>query len=264
MNAKRILLTLLLVLISATALLAQDPPPDDGPETPIPIPKFDFIQTAENPEDVITTLEIVFLLTILTLAPSILVLMTSFTRIVIVLGFVRRALSTQEMPPTQVVVGLSLILTFMVMAPTFIQIKDDALVPYMDQEITLTTGIAEAELHIRHFMFRQTRLKDLDLFYRIYMTQSGETIPESITHADIPTTVLIPSFVISELRRAFIMGFAIFLPFLVIDLVVATTLISMGMLVLPPILISLPFKILLFILVDGWNLIVGSLALSFN
>jgi flagellar biosynthetic protein FliP len=186
-------------------------------------------------------------------------MMTSFTRIVIVLSFVRRALATQDLPPNQVVIGLSLILTFMVMAPAVKEIKEQALLPYMNAEITQRTAFKRAIEPLRKFMFTQTRTKDLKLFLDITKTP----LPQNPKKSDIPTEVLVPSFVISELRRAFIMGFAIFLPFLIIDLVVASTLISMGMLVLPPILISLPFKILLFVLVDGWHLIVGSIVQSF-
>lgn len=223
------------------------------------VPTIPGVNRSENPDDVVTTLEILFLLTILSLAPAILVMTTSFTRIVIVLSFLRRALATQDLPPNQIVVGLSLCLTFMIMGPTFREMKETALVPYMNAEITQKTAFIRALEPMRKFMFRQTRQKDLRLFVDI----SRLPLPANPTRADIPTEVLVPAFVISELRRAFIMGFALFLPFLVIDLVVASTLISMGMLVLPPVMISLPFKILLFILVDGWHLVIGSLVQSF-
>lgn len=223
------------------------------------IPTLPGVERSDDPEKVVTTLEVILLLTVLTLAPSILVLTTAFTRIVIVLSFVRRSLGTQDLPPNQVLIGLSLILTFMVMAPTFREIKEHALVPYMDNRITQKQAWKEGIEPMRKFMFGQTRRKDIKLFLDITKTP----VPAEVKNQDIPTEVLVPAFVISELRRAFIMGFAIFLPFLVIDLVVSTTLISMGMLVLPPVLISLPFKILLFILVDGWHLTVGSLVKSF-
>ncbi|MDQ7778495.1 MAG: flagellar type III secretion system pore protein FliP [Planctomycetota bacterium] len=225
------------------------------------VPKLPGVERAEDPDDVVATLEILFLLTILALAPSIIVMTTAFTRIVIVLSFVRRALATQELPPNQVVIGLALFLTFMVMMPTLVKIKDNALTPYMDGKITQRTAFAEAEKPMREFMLTQTRKKDIFLFLRI--TGGDKKLPEKPTYADIPTSVLVPAFIISELRRAFIMGFMIFLPFVIIDLVVSSTLISMGMLVLPPIMISLPFKILLFVLVDGWYLVVGSLVQSF-
>ncbi len=228
------------------------------------VPTQEFFKREDNPQKVVTTLELFFLFTILSLAPAIVVMLTSFTRIVIVLSFVRRALATQELPPNQVITGLSLILTFMVMSPTLNNIKKDALDPYMSTEpskaISQDTAFRKALGHLRTFMFGQTRLKDIKLFLDIQKTPPKEEIRQE----DVPTSVLVPAFVISELRRAFIMGFAIFLPFMIIDMVVASTLISMGMLVLPPILISLPFKILLFILVDGWHLIIGSLVMSFQ
>ncbi len=245
-----------------------------SPETPatpptlsgdIPLPTIVPPWVRENDKDprrFVTTIEILVLMTVLSLAPSIMILMTAFTRIVIVLSFVRRALAINEIPPNQIIVGLALFLTFMVMAPTFGRVRDDALVPYLDGKIEQPEALRRALVPMREFMFAQTRPEDLKLFLDI--THKTETLPAAPARKDIPTEVLIPSFVLSELRRSFVMGFAIFLPFVVIDLVVATTLISMGMLVLPPIMISLPFKILLFILVDGWHLTVGSLVTSFN
>jgi flagellar biosynthetic protein FliP len=248
-----------LALALAARAEAQDPKPQ-----PPAIDPHKIVDDAKKPEKVSTTIEILFLLTILTLAPSILVMFTSFTRIVIVLSFVRRALATQELPPNQVIIGLSLILTFMVMTPTLTAIKKDALDPYTSKDkakqITQKEAFKRSVGHLRTFMFKHARHKDLHLFMTI---TNQPKKPEGWTEADVPTEVLVPAFVISELRRAFIMGFALFLPFMVIDMVVAATLISMGMLVLPPILISLPFKILLFILVDGWHLVIGSLVQSF-
>jgi flagellar biosynthesis protein FliP len=220
------------------------------------------IKDAQKPENISTTLEIVLAITVLSIAPALLVMMTSFTRIVIVLSFVRRAIGTQELPPNQVITGLSLFLTFMVMTPTFTGIKRDALDPYTSTQITQSVAFGRAEAHLREFMFKQVRLQDI----RLFMDASKQPRPKDgqrWMQEDVPTTVLIPSFMISELRRAFIMGFALFLPFLVIDLVVSASLISMGMMVLPPFLISLPFKILLFVLVDGWHLVIGSLVQSF-
>ncbi len=251
----------LVLLVVGTVLMitSMDPALGQSPADPPPVPKVPGIDQAESPEDVVTSLEVLGLLTILTLTPSIILMMTAFTRIVIVLSFVRRAMATQNLPPNQVLIGLALILTFVVMGPTFKNIHQDALKPYMDQKITGKKAFDKARYHMRKFMFSQTRKKDMALFIKM-----SEKDPEDVnTRSDISTMILISSFVISELRRAFIMGFAIFLPFVVIDLIVASTLISMGMLVLPPILISLPFKILLFVLVDGWNLVVGSLMQSF-
>jgi len=225
----------------------------------ITVPKLP-IDIAKAPDDVVNTLEIMFLLTILSLAPAIVMLTTSFTRIVIVLSFVRRALSTNELPPNQVIVGLALFLTFFTMGPTINAIKNEALTPYLEARITQKTAFRNATEQMRKFMFAQARAKDVRLFLEVSHTQ----LPKEPTKADVPTTVLVPAFIVSELRKSFVMGFAIFLPFVIIDLVVATTLISMGMLVLPPILISLPFKILLFVLIDGWHLIVGAIVTSFN
>jgi len=224
-----------------------------------PLPKITVESgTTENRDDVSLALQIVFLLTILTLAPSILVMTTGFTRIIIVLSLARSAMGTQQMPPNAVLIGLALFLTLFVMAPVGNEINENALGPYMRGEITFQEGIQKAETPLRDFMFKQTRRKDLSLFLNV------AAITEVETKEDVPTYVLIPSFVISELKTAFEMGFLIYLPFLIIDMVVASTLMSMGMLMLPPILISLPFKILLFVLVDGWHLITRSMLLSFN
>jgi len=227
---------------------------------------LDNAKDAAKPENISTTLEIVLALTVLSLAPAILVMMTSFTRIVIVLSFVRRAIGTQELPPNQVITGLSLFLTFMVMTPTLTAIKKDALDPYTStapsQQISQALAFQRAENHLRDFMFKQARVQDVRLFMDV-TKQPRPKDGEKWMQDDVPTTVLIPSFMISELRRAFIMGFALFLPFLVIDLVVSSVLLSMGMFRLPPVMISTPFKILLFVLVDGWRLVCQSLVQSF-
>lgn len=209
-------------------------------------------------EQTSTSLQILLILTVLSIAPAILVLMTSFTRIIIVLSFVRNALGTQQLPPNQVVIGLALFLTFFVMAPTWNEVNSQALQPYMQSQITQAEALAKAELPLRDFMFKQTREKDLALFVGLAKMERPQT------YGDIPTYVLIPSFVISELKTAFQMGFAIFIPFIVIDLLVASILMSMGMVMLPPMIVSLPFKLLLFVLVDGWYLVVQSLVTSFN
>jgi flagellar biosynthesis protein FliP len=212
---------------------------------------------SDDPEKVSNTLRIIILLTVMSIAPSFLVLMTCFTRIVIVLGFVRTALGTQQMPPNQVIVGLALFMTFFVMGPTFSEVNKEALQPFMDGKMTQQEAFDTASAPLKEFMTKHTREKDLALF----MDYAKMDRPESIE--DIPLTALVPAFAISELKSAFQMGFMIFVPFLVIDMIVASILMSMGMMMLPPVMISLPFKILLFILVDGWNLIVKSLLMSF-
>lgn len=212
-----------------------------------------------NPDEVATVLEVAAVLTILTLAPAILVLTTSFTRIVVVLSFLRRALSTQQLPPNQVVIGLSLLLTAVTMSPTWTKMYNAGIGPFMNREISIKEGLIRAEKPMREFMFRQTRVSDIELMLSLSKTPVTGTLHPK----DVPTASLISAFVISELTRAFTMGFILYLPFVIIDLVISTTLISMGMLVLPPILISLPFKILLFVLVDGWALVVKSMVASF-
>jgi flagellar biosynthetic protein FliP len=194
----------------------------------------------------------------LSLVPAALFTLTGFTRIIIVLGFIRTGLGTPTAPPNQVLVGIALFLTIFVMAPTFSQVKKDAFDPLQKGQITQTVALQRAEKPMREFMFDQTRTKDIALFAGLAKLDRPKT------RADIPTYVLIPAFVISELKTAFQIGFLIFLPFLIIDLVVASTLMSMGMMMLPPIFISLPFKILLFVLVDGWNLVTRSLVESFS
>lgn len=211
----------------------------------------------QKPEDVVSILRIIMVLTVLSLAPAILIMMTSFTRIVVVLSFVRQAIGTQQMPPNQLIVGLSLFLSFFVMAPVFKTISAEALDPYLAEKIDQKTALSRAEAPLRTFMFKQTREKDLELF----LTLSKEAKPA--TREEVPTYVLIPAFVISELKTAFQIGFMLYLPFLVLDMVVASVLMAMGMMMLPPVVISLPFKLLLFVLVDGWELIVGSLVKSF-
>jgi flagellar biosynthetic protein FliP len=252
---------LLIGLVAGVFLLVSG----DGASADMAVPSFSdgIFKKAENPEEVATTLEILFALTILTLAPAILILTTAFTRIVIVLSFLRRALATQELPSNQVIIGLSLFLTFLVMAPTWKRVNDVAFTPYMDGLISQKEAYNKALVPIRTFMFRHVYLDDLELFASMNMHQTGgKELPKTLD--DVPTHVLVPAFVISELKRAFEMGFLLYLPFVIIDMVVASTLISMGMLVLPPILISLPFKVLLFVLVDGWHLIVGQLVQSFQ
>ncbi len=241
-------LTLLLLLFSINLQSANT----------IPIPTISIgVGESTNPSDLVKTLQIVFLLTILTLAPSILVLMTSFTRIVIVLHFLRQALGTQQMPPSQVVVGLSLFLTFFVMSPVIKQINNTALQPYLKKEISQKEAFNKALIPLRKFMLKQTRKKDLALFISLSQNKKPKNISE------VSTLTIIPAFVISELKTAFQMGFLIYIPFLILDMVVASVLLSMGMMMLPPVMVSLPFKLMLFVLADGWNLLVGSLIKSF-
>lgn len=225
-----------------------------------PIPGIDInIGTSEGgPAGTANTVTLILILTVLSLAPSILVMMTSFTRIVIVLGFVRTALSTQQMPPNQVLIGLALFLTLFVMSPTISEINQTAVQPYLKGEIQQTEALAKAALPLKKFMAAQTREKDLMLF----LNYAGAEKPSGVE--DLPLSALLPAFAISELKSAFQMGFMIFIPFLVIDMIVASVLMSMGMMMLPPVMISLPFKILLFVLVDGWYLVVKSLLLSFH
>ncbi|RIW36419.1 flagellar biosynthetic protein FliP [Bacillus salacetis] len=210
-----------------------------------------------SPDSVSTSVKLLLLFTVLSIAPGILILMTCFTRIVIVLSFVRTSLATQQMPPNQVLVGLSLFLTFFIMAPTFQEVNENALQPLFNEEINLEQAYESAVVPFKDFMSKHTRQKDLELF----LNYSGAERPESIE--DIPLTSLVPAFALSEIKTAFQIGFMIFIPFLVIDMVVASVLMSMGMMMLPPVMISLPFKILLFVLVDGWYLVVKSLLQSF-
>ncbi|MCM3654074.1 flagellar type III secretion system pore protein FliP [Metabacillus litoralis] len=204
-----------------------------------------------------TSVKLLLLLTVLSIAPSILILMTCFTRIIIVLSFVRTSLATQSIPPNQVLIGIAMFLTFFIMAPTFSEVNDQALTPLFNEEINLEEAYDRAALPFKEFMSKHTRQKDLALF----LNYAGIESPNSIE--DIPLTALVPAFAISEIKTAFQIGFMIFIPFLVIDMVVASVLMSMGMMMLPPVMISLPFKILLFVLVDGWHLIIKSLLQSF-
>jgi flagellar biosynthetic protein FliP len=212
---------------------------------------------SNEPASVSNSLSIIVLITVLSIAPAILVLMTSFTRIIVVLSFTRNALGTQQSPPNQVFIGLALFLTFFIMGPVFTQINHNALQPYMNGKLTQQQAFTEASSPLKEFMAKQTREKDLQIFLDYAKIKKPEKI------IDIPITALVPAYAISELKTAFQMGFVIFVPFLVIDMIVSSVLMSMGMMMLPPVMISLPFKILLFVLVDGWSLIVKSLLMSF-
>jgi flagellar biosynthetic protein FliP len=210
-----------------------------------------------GPQDIDTGIKLLLTLTLLSLAPSILLLMTCFTRIVIVLSFVRTALQLQGTPANQIIIGLSLFITYFVMAPVWENINHDAIAPYQAQQITSQVALDRASGHLRTFMLKQTRPKDVELF--VSMAKLQPTSPD-----ELPLRVVIPAFIISELRTAFQMGFLIFVPFILIDLVVATVLMSMGMMMMPPTTFSIPLKLLLFVLVDGWSLVVQSLVHSFG
>lgn len=249
-SVKVLLLAITIVILTTGVTYAQ-------PEVSL-FGKNIRLEDSKDPQNYVFSLQILFVLTILTLAPSILIMMTSFTRIIIVLSFIRNALGLQQTPPNQVVIGLALFLTFFIMAPIATQINNDAIQPFLKEDINQEVAIERAMDPIRKFMFKQTRDKDLGLFLNMKNMEGVNKLEE------IPNHVLIPAFVISELKTAFQIGFVIYIPFLVIDMVVSSTLMSMGMMMLPPVIISLPFKILLFVLVDGWNLIVKSLVLGFK
>lgn len=212
----------------------------------------------DKPADTVVALQVLFLITVLALAPSIIMMATSFVRIIIVLSFLRRAIGTQTLPPDQVMVGLALFLTFFIMTPTLTRINDEALQPYIQEKISFDEAVKKAEVPIRNFMLRQVSENDVALFVRI------SRMPPPRNVDDLPLTVILPAFITGELKAGFIIGFILFIPFLVIDMIVASVLLSMGMMMLPPVMISMPFKIILFVLIDGWHLIVKQLVLSFN
>ena len=216
------------------------------------------VGTAESPNEVATTMQLLAVLTVVSLAPAILVMTTSFVRIVVVLGFLRNAMSTQNVPPNQVVIALSLFLTFYIMAPYYEQANQNGLQPYLSGEISQEQALTNVVEPLREFMFRQTREADLALFVNLADSERPNS-PD-----DVSTFTLIPAFIISELKTAFQIGFMIYIPFIVIDMIVASTLMSMGMMMLPPVMISLPFKILLFVMVDGWHLLIRALIASFR
>jgi flagellar biosynthetic protein FliP len=228
--------------------------------TPFPIPSINVSvgDGQSEPGKVSVVLQLLFLLTVLSLAPAILVMLTSFTRIVVVLSLLRHALGTQQMPANQIIIGLSLFLTFFIMTPVWNQVNTRALQPYMNEQISYEKAFDVTAEAVKGFMLKQTREKDIALFVKI----ARQERPETQENINLP--VLIPAFMISELKTAFQIGFMIYLPFLILDMVIASVLLSMGMMMLPPIMVSLPFKLLLFVLVDGWYLIVGSIVRSFG
>lgn len=250
MNLRIVTVTLLCLGVAGAAWCAPEP---------LAIPTISVgVGKATKPGDISVVLQIFFLMTILSLAPGILIMTTSFTRIIVVLSFLRNAMGTQQAPSNQIITGLALFLTFFIMSPVWQQINKDALQPYKAQTISQEEAVTRAIAPVRKFMFSQAREKDIALFVSI------SKMPRPKNADDIPTLTLIPAFMISELRTAFQIGFLIYIPFLVVDMVVASVLMSMGMMMLPPVMVSLPFKILLFVLVDGWGLIVGSLVKSFG
>ncbi len=250
------------VLLSAAGALSAQEAPGTPIDNPMGVPDLTkVVPPAETSEGLSGSLQILLLLTVLTLAPSILVLMTSFTRIVIVLGLLRQAMATQQLPPNQVLIGLALLMTFMIMGPVWHDINADALGPYLDGEMTQKDALQTATGHMRGFMIRQIEQTGNQGDVRMFLDYAEMRSAER--WEDVPTSILVPAFVTSELKTAFLMGFKLYLPFLIIDMVVASILISMGMLMLPPVLISLPFKLLLFVLADGWHLVMGSLLTSF-
>ncbi|MDI9571132.1 MAG: flagellar type III secretion system pore protein FliP [Pseudomonadota bacterium] len=231
-----------------------------GAET-IPLPNVSLSiggGPPDSPAKTATVIQLLFILTVLSLAPAILLMVTSFTRVVVVLSLLRHALGTQQVPPNQIVIGMALFLTFFIMTPVWQKVNQEALQPYYNEEISGDEAMSRASGPIKSFMLKQTREKDLALFVQI-AREKRPNKPE-----DISLRVLVPAFMISELKTAFQIGFMIYLPFIVIDMVIASILLSMGMMMLPPIMLSLPFKLLLFVLVDGWHLIVGSLVQSFH
>lgn len=225
----------------------------------LPLPSLQIgVGEAEGPEDVALVLQIIALLTVLTLAPAIMIMMTSFTRLIIVFHFLRQAIGTQQSPPNQVVAGLAMFMTVFIMTPVWQAINQQALTPYLAEEISFVEAFEKAKEPLQNFMMANTREKDLGLF----IAAAGQARPQN--RAEVSLLTLIPAFVISELKTAFIIGFVLYVPFLVIDMVVASVLLSMGMMMLPPVMISLPFKLMLFVLVDGWHLVTGSLIKSFG
>lgn len=251
--------TLLIVIFIATIVLSLTLHESEAGAAPVELPKISVeMGQDDEPTKVVGTIKILFLLTVLTLAPTILITMTPFTRIVIVFFFLRQAMGTQQTPPNTVLIALALFLTFFIMKPALTAINDEALQPYMNEDVSQEDALELAEIPLKNFMLSQTRETDLALFFNISDT------PKPETRKDVPFFIVLPAYVISELKTAFQIGFLIYLPFLILDMVIASVLMAMGMMMLPPIIISLPFKIMLFVLIDGWNLVVGSLVKSFH
>lgn len=256
MKNKNLYIIFILLIVFVSANFAQQK--QQTQSLSFPLPKLDVqVGSSDNPQDVSVTLQILLLMTILALAPSIMIMTTAYLRIIIVFHFLKSALGTQQMPPGQLLAGVALFVTFFVMAPTWNKVNEEALKPLMDEKITTEEAYNKGIEPIREFMFRNVRDEDLGLFISL----ANMTRPKN--RNELPTYIVVPAFVISELRTGFIIGFFLFIPFLMVDMIISSILMSMGMMMLPPMLVSLPFKILLFILVDGWNLIIGSVVRSF-
>lgn len=258
---RKIILIALIVFFSI-ALLNLSFATEPGPTSPT-IPRIDFnIGQTNEPNDLSESVQLLAVFTVLSLLPSILIMMTSFTRIIVILSFLKQAMGAQQSIPSQVVIGLTLFLTLFIMYPTLNEGYNEGIKPYIDNEITQEEAFEKVMYPVREFMFKQTRESDVKLF--VDMSKDEDLQKEDLTLDDIPNYVLIPSFIISELKTAFQVGFLLYIPFIVIDMVVASTLMSMGMMMLPPMMISMPFKILLFVLVDGWDLVIKSIVTGFN
>lgn len=253
MNRKNAIIIVAFALVASAAAAAWGQTAQSGPPPSVSL----TVSPPDTDQGMPLAVEILIFMTLLSIAPALLITLTSFTRIVVVMSFLRQALGTQQMPPNQLLVGLSFFLTLAVMTPVFSAINRDAVKPYVADEISQKVALQKAVPPLKTFMLRQTREKDIAMFLKMLKRDRPKT-PD-----DLPLEVVIPSFIISELKIAFQMGFVIYIPFLIIDMVVSSVLMSMGMLMLPPVMISLPFKILLFVLVDGWNLVVRSLMSSF-
>ncbi|WP_442886020.1 flagellar type III secretion system pore protein FliP [Desulfotomaculum sp. 1211_IL3151] len=249
--------TYIFVIMTVLFLFLQ--PQGVAAEPLIPIPNINLnVETATEPQQVVDSVKLLIFLTLLSMVPAFLMMLTSFTRIIVVLSFLRTALGTQQTPPNQVLIGLALFLTIFIMQPVYQDINKDAIQPYLANQLTYEQATDQAAKPLRDFMVRQTREKDLGLFLNIAKMDKPQNVDQ------VPMSVLVPSFVISELKTAFQIGFVLFVPFLVIDMVVASTLMSMGMFMLPPVMVALPFKLLLFVMVDGWYLVIKSLVETFR
>jgi flagellar biosynthetic protein FliP len=269
-HAKISLIALLALLCFTMPTRAQDNAPERSPDLPRgvaaptsanPAPSFSQLPDLTKRENLSSAMQIIVILTVLSLAPAILIMMTSFTRIIIVMSLLRQALGTQQLPPNQILIGLSLFMTFLVMRPTWQRVNDEALQPYLAGNLDQRDALARAQQPVREFMIKNIQRSGNEEDVYMFSRAAGQTEPKS--WGEVGTLTLIPAFVLSELKTAFLLGFKIYLPFLIIDMVISAVLISMGMMMLPPVLISLPFKLLLFVLVNGWHLITGSLMGSF-
>jgi flagellar biosynthetic protein FliP len=256
-NNSNTLRSLLVLIVMLGVLISPAAGQAASPTDPSTFLQIDMQQDADSGK-VSVVMQIFLLLTVLSLAPSILIMFTSFTRIAVVLSLLRQAIGTNQLPPNQIIIGLSLFLTFFIMTPVWQTVNQNALQPYMADEISSKAALEKAIEPVRKFMIAQTREKDLGMFVKVAKMERPKNIDA------VPTHVLIPSFIISELKTAFQIGFMLYIPFLIIDMVVASVLLSMGMMMLPPVMVSLPFKLMLFVLVDGWYLIIGSLVKSFS